>query len=1188
MLVSYLQRLVATAARRPRLTVAIVLAAALGGGLLALGLKPSAGSDTFVSRSSASYQATNDDHQRFGGDPVVVLVREPLTNLVETQDLGVVTQLEACLAGQVVVKNSQLQAFTPSPHATPYGGWSSPCGKLSKARYVQVVYGPGTFLNRAVAAVRTEVQTLFSGAQQSVTTAERDAYQLALQRHLSKQQALASAKAAGQLEYQKQYTQLIQTYLQSGISGLPSIDDKQFIPQIVFDQTRGVNQPKARFSYLFPTANSALIQVRLRANLTDTQQAQAISWIRQAVKMPMFRTNFGATYTVTGAPVVVDDLAAKITGSIGLLLLGALAVMAVTLLIVFRSRMRLLPLAVALAAAGITFGVVALVGASLTMASIAVLPILIGLAVDYAIQFQSRAEEARGIHDGDRTAAAAVVSAARTGAPTIAIAALATATGFLVLLLSPVPMVRGFGLLLVVGIGVALLCALTAGSAALVLADRAGADGVLGASLRGAADILHDAKRAAAAPLRRLRAPGLQLGRLRAPGPRRPNRPQRARAGILGFVLRRPAWVLGAAFALAVLGWVADTQTSVQSDVTKLVPPTMPALQDLRTLEKVTGVSGEIDVTVRSADVTNLKTIEWMSGYEQSLLSHYGYKETKGCAQATLCPALSLPDLFLGGGGSGQSQNSQLTQASVRGLLAAVPPYFSQAVITPDHREAVLAFGIRLMPLARQQRVIDYMRSQLHPPSGVTVRLAGLPVLAAQANAALSSSPRRLLTLLAGLVAVALVLLAVFRNVRRALVPIVPIVLATGWSALILFATRIPLNPMSATLGALVIAISTEFSVLLSERFRQERRAGYELTEALSRTYRSTGHAVLASGLTAIMGFAVLILSDITMLRDFGFVTLIDLSVSLGGVLLVLPAVLVLSERRGAIESVGGLVGAAGRRFRGRGGARESRERALRARHEPLQHRLDPEAAAAGRAPGAGQVAAGAHKPARTEDEQVASRPAVGDARPEHVRQPVIDTRPYRWMIGVFGLLLVLVISVYQFAAHGVGTVGVPIGKQLRGFAAPLANSTLRGDANLSPPCTLTKHDRRALNVCLILKRQPLVLTLFVPSSSDCTREVDALQTVSRRFHASGVAFAAVAVRGSRGQTASLIRSHRWTIPVAYDRDGAVGVAYGVETCPMVELARRGGIVADRLIGNHWLAPAALAARVQALANHPR
>ena len=69
--------------------------------------------------------------------------------------------------------------------------------------------------------------------------------------------------------------------------------------------------------------------------------------------------------------------------------------MAVTLLIVFRSRLRLLPLAIALAAVGITFGATSLLGGSLTMASIAVLPILIGLAVDYAIQFQSRVQEAR-------------------------------------------------------------------------------------------------------------------------------------------------------------------------------------------------------------------------------------------------------------------------------------------------------------------------------------------------------------------------------------------------------------------------------------------------------------------------------------------------------------------------------------------------------------------------------------------------------------------------------------------------------------------------------------------------------------------------------------------------------------------------------------------------------------------------
>ena len=54
--------------------------------------------------------------------------------------------------------------------------------------------------------------------------------------------------------------------------------------------------------------------------------------------------------------------------------------------------------------------------------------------------------------------------------------------------------------------------------------------------------------------------------------------------------------------------------------------------------------------------------------------------------------------------------------------------------------------------------------------------------------------------------------------------------------------------------------------------------------------------AVLASGITAIAGFAVLIATDIRMLRDFGIVTVIDLGGALLGVLVVLPAALVWAE----------------------------------------------------------------------------------------------------------------------------------------------------------------------------------------------------------------------------------------------------------------------------------------------------
>lgn len=201
---------------------------------------------------------------------------------------------------------------------------------------------------------------------------------------------------------------------------------------------------------------------------------------------------------------------------------------------------------------------------------------------------------------------------------------------------------------------------------------------------------------------------------------------------------------------------------------------------------------------------------------------------------------------------------------------------------------------------------------------------------------------------------------------------------------------------------------------------------------------------------------------------------------------------------------------------------------------------------------------------------------------------PAVDTRRYRWMIGIIGLILLAIFSVYQFATRGLAQTGVPPGQRLHYFAAPLANTTLTGSANLSPPCTLAQHDPRALNICLLARRGPLVLSFFATGSGTCVRQVDALQQLSRRFARSGVQFAAVAVNANRASTRTAIRAHHWTIPVAYDDGGGVGGLYGVAVCPMAELAARGGIVRDRLIGDRWTSAQALGPRVQALVTASR
>jgi uncharacterized protein len=848
------------AARRPLAAGLVVVALALVGAAFALRLHPSAQTDTLVGRGSDAYGATTELHSRFGDDPVIVLVRGDIRRTVLTEDLSRVVGLEGCISGNV-----------PSG-VTPRGGWSGPCGRLARLtpRPVKVVYGPGTFINESVNQIGDAFTKTRTEKTKQADEAGLAAYKLARSRGFSKKRAKKFQVEARTLVYNEFLRDSIKLGLQYGLRDIPKINDPNFVATLVFENVNHPCKPKAKFAYLFPTCNAALIQARLQPQLSDAQRAETIGLIRQAVRMPDWRLSNKQQYVVTGAPVVVSDLSDTLVRSIRTLLIAALLVMALTLALVFRAPLRLLPLAIAVAAVAITFGALSAAGASLTMASIGVLPVLLGLSVDYAIQLQSRVLEERG--DIERVA--------RLGAPAIATAAAATAAGFLVLLTSPVPMVRGFGILLVIGIVVAFTCALTAGIAALQTRGGGGPGALrslrsaLGPATRGAGELLRENPVA-----RALRSRGARAWR-----------------GALALATRSPMAVLGIAIALAVAGWGLDTQTKVESDLTKLVPQKLGALRDLQALQKSTGVGGEIDVLVHADDLADPKVVTWMSGYQDRLVKKFGYSAKRGCGKAELCPAFSLPDLFRGG--------SATSASSIKALLDAVPPYFSQGVITPDRTVATLAFGIRLMPLDRQEEVIKTMRAEMHPPAGVSARLAGLPVLAAEANDRVSSSWRRYLMLLLGLAAVAAVLLVAFRSRRRAFVPLIPIALATGWSALVLFALRIPLNPMSVTLGAMVIAISTEFSVLLSERYRQERLAGHEAVEALARTYRSTGAAVMASGATAIAGFAVLMVSDIRMLRQFGAVTVVDLTVALVGVMVVLPAVLMLAERRAEGERI--------------------------------------------------------------------------------------------------------------------------------------------------------------------------------------------------------------------------------------------------------------------------------------------
>ena len=229
--------------------------------------------------------------------------------------------------------------------------------------------------------------------------------------------------------------------------------------------------------------------------------------------------------------------------------------------------------------------------------------------------------------------------------------------------------------------------------------------------------------------------------------------------------------------------------------------------------------------------------------------------------------------------------------------------------IKPD--QARIAIGVHTDTVAEQAKLVDSLQRDIaNPPAGMTATPTGLAVLATTAYDNLVN--RSYLLNIAPLLVVAIALFAIYREPRRALLPLVPTALAAGWAPLVLLLLgRLPgsvgstlgsLNPLTVVLGALVIALGTEFGVVLLRRFDEERRRGLDPDAAAAASLAGVGRAIRVSALTLGAGFAVLALSglfpnSLPLVADFGLAVVIDLALAVAAVFLVMLPLAVALER---------------------------------------------------------------------------------------------------------------------------------------------------------------------------------------------------------------------------------------------------------------------------------------------------
>jgi uncharacterized protein len=756
-------------------------------------LEFSTGQDSYLNKSDTVYKDNVAYQRLFGGQAMLTLV---------TMDKG----------------HTVNELFTPQNNAK----WKALETKIAKGQGVVGVISPRTIMEFSDNLVQSP------SGNPTDSVAGKALLDATAQDPTPEGQAARSADAAATLQR---------------LNAVPpeqrTLDNPTWVDFLLHNNEGKVR--KALGSFIVDNRHAQLV-TRLVGNASITDEGKASDYVVASTKNLAFPN---ASVVTTGAPILLKDINDYLTG--GMLTLGAIAIgiMIIILLVLFDVRWRLLPLGVILIGIIWAFGLAGYLGIPLTIVTIAGLPVMLGIGIDYAIQMHARVEEEVVI---DREAHP-IQETARNLGPALLVVTFDAIFAFAALRFAKVPMLRQFGLLLAVGIAVICLCSIVVPLATLGIREYKSP--TKGRDFR-------------TGPLGRL---VVWLGSL---------------SGSVAIPLVIASVVVFAG------GILVEGKLQLQTDPIKWVNQDSQVIHDLNTLDRETGSSSELGMFVQSGNVFDDETVGFMDGFTTKQLTEHPDTLLTGAGIVT-----TVSDIVNDVPGA---SHVAPTGVEVRAANDVAPADVQRSTVSKNGRALNLVFRTGPSSLERRATVVRGIRTTVHPPAGVSATPSGLAVVGVGLLDNLEAN-RVLLTYLA-ILFVFLFLSVRLRSVIRSLLSLVPVLIAVGTASLVAYAFSLKLSPITAVGGPLVVAACTEFTSLILLRFVEERRRGLTPEESVEVAASRTGRAFIVSALTAIAGVAVIATSSLPLLRDFGIIVAMNVAVALLSALVVLPPMLVWADRR--------------------------------------------------------------------------------------------------------------------------------------------------------------------------------------------------------------------------------------------------------------------------------------------------
>ena len=623
---------------------------------------------------------------------------------------------------------------------------------------------------------------------------------------------------------------------------------------------------RASLQGTFPNVDGGVVNgtavggVVLNGNATLDEQTAATKQVLDTLDGASFE---GFDLTVTGSPVYLAEINDYLKG--GMLTLGAaaLGLMAIVLALLFRVRWRLLPLLSVLIGVAWAFSLLGIIGIDLSLVTISGLPILIGVGIDFAIQVHNRVEEEVVLDKEEHPIAETLANLA----PPLFAATFTGVVAFLALRISKVPMIRDFGVLLAIGITVLVIVGIVVTASALGIREYT--------------------KRTEVRPPSVVERIVVKLGGLPT------------RFGLLLVIL---------AGVLFLGGVLAEGRAKIESDPIKWIDQDSQVVKDIQSLEAQTGFSSTLGILVAANNIYDQQVIDLVWDFTLDAEARDEVVSTSSMVN-TMGKIVMIP------GATPVPPTSDDVVASVEQM----PDDIAKALLRSKDDPTATQLNLRLAPASLDDRaaLVQELEADLQAriealdlpadsillvdlPQGqqpVRATPAGLATVGIGLLENLSANRANLTYLALSLAGLFLVLR--FRSLTRALLALVPVLLAVGVSSLVVGLLGFTLSPLTTVSGPLVIASCAEFSVLILGRYLEERQRGRTPRDASDTAASRTGRAFFTSAVTTICGFAVLIGSALPLLRDFGLIVTLNVAIALLAALVVMPPLSVWVDEKG-------------------------------------------------------------------------------------------------------------------------------------------------------------------------------------------------------------------------------------------------------------------------------------------------